>query len=562
MKFPAKQSVFFFLASVFFLSVSADSNAPKVHTALGSLSGEFVSVKGKENGVHAYLGVPFAKPPVGPALRLSAPQPVEGWEGMRDATKQPPMCIQHKKYVADLLEAFGGTVAEIPYVSEDCLYLNIYTPANRANDAKLPVMVWIHGGGFTLGSASMYDGSSLAAYQNVVVVLIQYRLGVLGFLSTGDEHMSGNFGLLDQVEALKWVQQHIHSFGGNPNSVTIFGESAGGVSVSLLLFSPLADGLTHHAIAESGTAAMDVLLVDDPLPATQIVANVSGCSSDSTEKIADCLKNLDHNTILTIVQDASLRFPINVDGHFLTKPVAELIHKKELLTIPFMTGVTNDEGGYLLVQASINYFAPKNWTEGLDLENVKNMLMVFYPDPTMLDLLINEYMGTGEDPVRNRNGYTELIGDLIFTIPAIKCANAHRDAGAPVYLYEYLHPPQFLQAQRPSFVKADHGDEIFTVFGLCFTTKHVTLKHVCPEEEEELSKIMMSYWGNFARTGSPNGEGLSHWSKYGAEEHYLKIDLKEQVTGQHLKKDRFIFMSQTLPEKIQQLKEKADHNEL
>uniref|UniRef100_A0A3Q3DZC8 Carboxylic ester hydrolase n=1 Tax=Labrus bergylta TaxID=56723 RepID=A0A3Q3DZC8_9LABR len=493
MKFPAKQTVFL-LASVFFLSVSADSNAPKVHTALGSLRGEYVSVKGKVNGVHAFLGVPFAKPPVGPASRLSVPQPVEGWEGMRDATQQPPMCIQPKQVLIDLIDKLGGMAAEVPDVSEDCLYLNIYTPANRANGAKLPVMVWIHGGGFTLGSASVYDGSALAAYQNVVVVLIQYRLGILGFLSTGDEHMSGNFGLLDQVEALRWVQQHIHSFGGNPDSVTIFGESAGGVSVSLLLLSPLTDGLIQHAIAESGTAAMDVLVLNDPLPVTQ---------------------------------NERLRYPINVDGHFLTKPVDELFQKHELLTVPFMTGVNNDEGGWLLFDA----FAPKNWTEGLDLETVKNMLMIFYPDPAVLDVIIDEYIGTGEDRVRNRNGYAEALGDIIFTLPAIKCANGHRDAGAPVYLYEYQYPPKFLQEKRPSFVRADHGDEVFTVFGFCFTTKHVTLKDGCPEEEEELSKIMMSYWGNFARTGSPNGEGLSHWPKYGAEEHYLKIDLKEQVRG-------------------------------
>uniref|UniRef100_UPI0037E8BAB9 pyrethroid hydrolase Ces2e-like n=1 Tax=Semicossyphus pulcher TaxID=241346 RepID=UPI0037E8BAB9 len=350
MKFPS----FFFLAALLFLSVAADSRAPEVHTALGSLRGEYVSVKGKETGVHAYLGIPFAKPPVGPALRLAAPQPVEGWKGMRDATQQPPMCVQNKQFLLQLLQKVSDMKVEIPDVSEDCLYLNIYTPANRADNAKLPVMVWIHGGGFTIGSASMYDGSALAAYEDVVVVLIQYRMGLLGFLSTGDEHMSGNFGLLDQVEALRWIKQHIHNFGGNPDLVTVFGESAGGVSVSLLLLSPMADGLLHHAIAESGTAAMDILMANDPRPVTQIVANVSGCSLDSSEKIADCMRNIDLNTIVTLGQDERLRYPINVDGHFLTKPADELLHKHELLTVPFMTGITNDEGGWLLTDVSLN----------------------------------------------------------------------------------------------------------------------------------------------------------------------------------------------------------------
>uniref|UniRef100_A0A3P8RJD3 Carboxylic ester hydrolase n=1 Tax=Astatotilapia calliptera TaxID=8154 RepID=A0A3P8RJD3_ASTCA len=421
-----------------------------LHDILGSLKGEYVSVKGKETGVHAYLGVPFAKPPLGPSLRLAPPQPVGGWEGVRDATKQPPMCIQSKETVLDLVDKLGTALVEIPDISEDCLYLNIYAPANRAKNAKLPVMVWIHGGGFALGSASTYDGSALAAYQDVVVVLIQYRLGLLGFLSTGDEHISGNFGLLDQVEALKWIQQHIHNFGGDPGLVTIFGESAGGVSVSLLLLSPLSDGLFHRAIAESGTAAMNVLMANDPLPMAQV--------------------NYPYSSFL---EAAFIR-----------------------------------------------------------------------------DVIADEYIGNGDDRVKNRDGYTEMLGDLFFTIPAIKAANAHRDAGAPVYLYEYQHPPKFLQQKRPSFVGTDHADEIFTVLGFCFTTTHVRLSDPCPEDEEQLSKIMMSYWGNFARTGSPNGHNLVHWPKYGAEEKYLAIGLKKQVTAQHLKKERFVFLTQTVPEKI------------
>ncbi|XP_053171374.1 fatty acyl-CoA hydrolase precursor, medium chain-like isoform X1 [Scomber japonicus] len=553
MKFQAHQTLFF-LFSVVFIHVAAELFAPDVHTKLGSLRGEYVSVKGKDIGVHAYLGVPFAKPPVGPALRLAAPQPVEGWEGVRDATQQPPMCIQNKQVLLDML-------AVVPDISEDCLYLNIYTPATRAHDAKLPVMVWIHGGGFGFGSASVYDGSALAAYQDVVVVLIQYRLGLLGFLSTGDEHISGNFGLLDQVQALRWIQEHIHNFGGDPTSVTVFGESAGGVSVSLLLLSPLSDGLLHQAIAESGTAAMDVIMINDPLPTTQFVANASGCSIESTQKIADCMRNLDIDTIVTIGQDVKLRFSVTVDGHFLTRPVAELFQKHELLTVPFMTGINNDEGGWFLSNA----FAPSNWTEGMDREQVVNILSLFFPDPkdaVIRDLMVDEYTGTGEDRVKNRDGYTEMIGDIMFTIPAIKTANVHRDAGAPVYLYEYQHPPKFLQAKRPSFVGSDHADEIYTVFGFCFTTTHVKLADACPEEEEELSRTVMSYWGNFARTGSPNGHGLVHWPKYGVDEEYLAIDVKEQVVGQHLKRDRFIFMTQTLPEKIQQHEEKMDHNEL
>ncbi|XP_075996846.1 uncharacterized protein ces2b [Genypterus blacodes] len=556
MDFRVTQTLF--VASVSFLLVSADLNGPVVHTELGSVRGGYVSVKGKETGVHAFLGVPFAKPPVGPALRMAAPQPVEGWEGVRDATKQPPICVQHRPLLLELVDSLGGMQVDLPDISEDCLYLNIYTPAKADQNAKLPVMVWIHGGGFTLGSASIYDGSALAAYQDVVVVLIQYRLGIMGFISTDDEHMSGNFGLLDQVEALRWVQQHIHHFGGDPGLVTIFGESAGGVSVSLLLLSPLSDGLFHRAIAESGTAAMDAIITDNALPLTKMLVNLTGCSMESTEEMSNCLRNLDLDALVPLTSDLTLRFPVNIDGHFLKKPVDELFRNHELLTIPFMTGVNDDEGGWLLPK----FLAPPNWTEGIDAEVLLPIISMFFPDirdETVKEIVAVEYLGTGEDRVKNRDGFTELLGDALFNIPAIKTANVHRDAGAPVYLYQYKHSSKFLQALRPSFVGSDHGDEVFTVLGFCFTTTHVTIQDPCDEEDAEISRTMMSYWGNFARTGSPNGDGLVQWPKYGAEEDYLAIGI-EQVPAQHLKQDRFIFMTQTLPEKIRQHKETMERS--
>ncbi|XP_056133788.1 fatty acyl-CoA hydrolase precursor, medium chain-like [Lampris incognitus] len=531
---------------------------PVVHTKQGSLRGQYLSVKGKEIGVHAFLGVPFAEPPVGP-LRLAPPRPSEGWEGVRDATQQPHMCTQYKQLLVDLMDAFGLTVA-MPDISEDCLYLNIYKPAKASKDAKLPVMVWIHGGGLTSGAASLYDGSALAAYQDAVVVLLQYRLGPLGFLSTGDEHIPGNLGLLDQVEALRWVQKHSHNFGGDQDSVTIFGESAGGTSVSILLLSPLSVGLFHKAIAESGTAAMDLLYTKDPLPMAQMAANKSGCGITSTKEIADCMRQLDNDAVLTLVQDPTLRFQVSADGQLLKKPVDELLKNHEILNIPFITGVNNDEGGWLLP----SFFAPPNWTEGMDRNDAMTSLAIFFPDPKdedVKEVVADVYLGTSGDRVEVRNGFTELIGDIMFTIPAIRIANIHRDAGAAMFLYEYQHSVKFLQEKRPSFVKSDHGDELLAVLGFCFTTNHVKITGLCTEEEEHHSRIVMSYWGNFARTGSPNGAGLVHWPQYGAEEDYLSIGLK-QVPGQHLKKDRFIFLTQTIPEMIRQRQQKKKHNEL
>ncbi|NXS08381.1 SASB hydrolase, partial [Neodrepanis coruscans] len=226
---------------------------PEVETKSGRVRGYQFRVDSAQRSVNVFLGLPFAKPPVG-SLRFSEPQPPEPWEGVRDATAYPPMCPQDSvqgQYFSDFIT---NRKEKVPLqMSEDCLYLNVYTPVSTG-EQKLPVLVWIHGGGLILGAASTYDGSALAALDNVVVVTIQYRLGILGYFSTGDEHARGNWGYLDQVAALKWIQENIIHFGGDPGSVTITGESAGGISVSALILSPLAKGLFHKAISESGTA--------------------------------------------------------------------------------------------------------------------------------------------------------------------------------------------------------------------------------------------------------------------------------------------------------------------
>ncbi|KAK6318065.1 hypothetical protein J4Q44_G00113560 [Coregonus suidteri] len=490
--------------------------------------------KGEGDGGAGLLGRAVCQTTYWP-LRLAPPQPVEGWEGIRDATQQPLMCLQDRQITVDLFSNVSLTV-DIPEVSEDCLYLNIYTPVKPAENTKLPVMVWIHGGGFAIGSASTYDGSALAAYQDVVVVLIQYRLGLLGFFSTGDKYAPGNMGLIDQVEALRWVKEHIHNFGGDSKSVTIFGESAGGVSVSLLLLSPLSTGLFHGAIAESGTAAMDVLFNPNPLLVAQTVANMSGCESTNTEKIAYCVRKLTADHIMNIQkQNQMLYFGVTVDGQFLSKSAMEISQNHEMHKVPFMTGVNDNEVGWLLAKL----FAPPGWENGVDRVKVMPIMAMFYPDPKdqwITELIADEYLGTSGNRVKNRDGFTELVGDIMFTIPALQTANFHRDAGVPVYLYEFQQTPSMLKKMRPSFVGSDHGDELMFVFGYCFTS-HVIMDG-CTEEDEQLSRIMMSYWGNFARTGSPNGAGLVQWPQYGPEGDYLGIGL-EQVPGQHLKRDRF-----------------------
>ncbi|XP_036399721.1 carboxylesterase 5A-like [Megalops cyprinoides] len=548
-------------ALLFLHTSSADPKGPLVSLKSGSLRGQYMTVRGVDTVVHAYLGVPFAQPPVG-ALRLAPPQPAKPWEGERDASQQPPMCLQNREVMVNLTKQVSMEM-DIPEVSEDCLYLNVYTPAAPTKDSKLPVMVWIHGGGFSVGGAAFQDGAVLAAYQDVVVVVIQYRLGLLGFLSTGDEHAPGNLGLLDQVAALHWVQENIHTFGGDPGLVTIFGESAGGVSVSLQLLSPLSSGLFHRAIAESGTAEMKMLLSHNPLAIAQVVANVSGCDITSSKEIVECLMQKTEEDILH-VHTEMIYFGFTIDGVFLTKSIEEVFKGHEVHKVPFMTGVTNQECGWLLAR----YFSPHGWVEGLDREQVIPLLQFFSPesaDERISKLLADEYLGTSGDRIAVREGYVELMSDFMFNIPAIKTANFHRDAGVPVYLYEFQHGPSLIQEKRPSFVKSDHADELLFVFGGCFWNGHIKMeredKVMCTKEEEQLCRAVMAYWANFARTGSPNGAGLVEWPQYGEDEAYLGLGLKQEI-GHQLRKNRYIFHTQTLPEKIRELQEQKEHSEL
>ncbi|XP_062395038.1 fatty acyl-CoA hydrolase precursor, medium chain-like isoform X5 [Sardina pilchardus] len=461
------------------------------------------------------------------------------------------MCMQNRQMTVNVSEMVN-MIMEIPEVSEDCLYLNVYTPAKPSEDAKLPVMVWIHGGALVMGSASFYDGSVLAAYQNVVVVLIQYRLGLLGFFSTGDDGAPGNMGLLDQVAALQWVQENIQSFGGDPSSVTLFGESAGGASVSLQVISPLSSGLFHRGIAESGSATMEPLITSQPLDMAMMVANASNCASTKPHDIVDCVMQMSTEDILNIAGNEAMVFFPTADGQFLPKPVEDLLKSHNL--VPLINGITSDECGWLMPSS----MAPPGWIDGMDLETAKQTItpfLLFYGmDSEVIDLILEEYLGNGEDVLKNRDAFTELMADLIFNIPAIKLSKAHRDSGAPIYMYEFQHPPSFLSSKRPSFVKVDHGDELAFVFGGCFMKAHVKINGSFTEEEDEFCRTVMSYWGNFARTGSPNGPGLTHWPMYGAGEEYLGIGLKQQV-GSHLRAKRFTFLTETLPNKIQEKKQ-------
>nr|XP_025744648.1 cocaine esterase isoform X1 [Callorhinus ursinus] len=476
------------------LGQGQDSASPIRTTHTGQVQGSLVHVKDTDVGVHTFLGIPFAKPPLGP-LRFAPPEPPEPWSGVKDGTSHPAMCLQNITTMNAVVLKLLNMTLPFTSMSEDCLYLNIYTPAHAHEASSLPVLVWIHGGGLVMGMASLYDGSVLAAFENVVVVTIQYRLGLLGFFSTGDKHAPGNWGYLDQVAALRWVQQNIAYFGGDPGHVTIFGESAGGTSVSSHIVSPMSQGLFHRAIMESGVALLPGLIVSSSNEVSMMVANLSACGQVDSEALVGCLRGKTEEEILAISQPFMV-IPGVVDGTFLPRHPQELLASADFQPVPSIIGVNNDEYGWF-IPSTMNIFDTQ---KELDRETVKAILqqvstMLTLP-PESVDLLMEEYMGDSGDPQILQALFSEMMGDCIFVIPTLQVANFQR-LHAPVYFYEFQHRPSFLKDSKPPHVRADHGDELLFVFGTLSWRGYVEVT----EEEKLLSRKMMKYWANFARNG-------------------------------------------------------------
>ncbi|XP_050000518.1 acylcarnitine hydrolase-like [Alexandromys fortis] len=537
---------------VFLLRVHGEDSANPIRTThTGQVQGSLIHLNDTKEGVYIFLGIPFAKPPLG-ELRFAPPVPPEPWSGVRDGTTYPAMCLQNSVTVnAESLAMIKLSEPSIS-TSEDCLYVNIYTPAHAHEGSNLTVMVWIHGGALVGGMASSYDGSMLAAKEDVVVVTIQYRVGLLGFFSTGDEHARGNWGYLDQVAALNWVQQNIAYFGGNPDLVTIFGQSAGGASVSSQVVSPMSKGLFHRAIMESGVALVPDLISNTSEVVYTKVANLSGCETTDSETLVHCLRNKSEEEILAI-NKVFQSISAVVDGEFFPRHPQELLASVDFRPVPSIIGVNNDEYGWLLPMIMGADQIIKDITRETLPAILKNTATKMMLPPECGDLLMEEYMNNTEDAQTLQIQYKEMIADFLFVMPSLQVAK-FQCSRATVYFYEFRHVPSYEKDTRPAYVKADHGDEIPFVFG----SSHWGIKPDFTEEEKLLSRRMMKYWTNFARYGNPNSKDLPNWPMMNDNEKYLQLDIQPAV-DQALKARRLQFWTQTLPQKIQELKGSPDN---
>jgi carboxylesterase 2 len=497
-----------------------------------------------------FLGVPFAQPPVGP-LRFKDPVTFPLWTGERSATEFGPVCPQN----FDVLEKMPFKVERPSRVSEDCLYLNVYTPT-LARDAKLPVMFWICGGGFLLGSSNMYSGVPLSALHDVVYVSFNYRVGFSGFLCTGDSVATGNYGLLDQIEALRWVQSHIESFGGDPSNVTIFGQSAGGVSVSYLLMSPLARGLFKNAISESGTC----LGTMGPIPTPAIVAasvrsflKQMGCEAEKSE---DILAFLTAQPAENLVIPTALMSVINlqpvVDGRCLVAMPDQVYAAGDAAKVNYVLGCNRDEGAFLVFGMSALL---KQDISSLSLEMaqgfVANTLKLRYRDKDVTSLIaacIAEYFNDAEDSVEGRQrALVEFFEDMLFVYPTTAMAKLHAGLGScSVYLYNFVARSAFMKG--PTWVHATHASEIPSVLGLPFVRPDILFS----EADRALSISMMKYWTNFARSGDPNSAGLPEWPLYNTDtKEHLTFDTLNICQSSKLRAERMHFWSTTAAKLLQ-----------
>ncbi|XP_078684143.1 fatty acyl-CoA hydrolase precursor, medium chain-like [Branchiostoma floridae x Branchiostoma belcheri] len=534
--------------------------------------------------IYTFKGIPYAAPPVGD-LRWRPPQNPASWTGVRDASQFGSRCPQ----VYDM-PPLGTLVDEITRwrsnsSSEDCLFLNVFTP-NVSDTAGLPVMLWLHGGGMAIGSADTYPAEIPTFFNNVVMVTINYRLSGLGFMPTRDADTDGNYAVLDVVKALQWVQSNIRNFGGDPDRVTVFGQSGGAWLVSLLVMSPVSAGMFHRAVSQSGVAGVKSSRRGD-LTLPETLAAALNCTTASYDDMMTCLRGKPPHPML----DFDIPVPI-VGGRELPDgdDLWDLLQKKQVNEVDYLLGTTSGENSNLLLAT-----APQVTEAGLSSADLRVIL------PTEIKIVASQYAGgdvtllvqpvideyidpaMADDPIHTRDQFIQLMTDGRFAAPTVMMAQAESaHPSARVYQYEFQHRSDSVLPDLPSYAKADHGDDLFYLFGLPFLRDGGAWKYNFTQEERELSLDMMAYWTNFAAngswkynftqeerelsldmmaywanfaangdpsdsTGSASARDLVTWPRYTAPgQHYLQLDVTSSASTR-LRQDRMSFWNRDVP---------------
>lgn len=533
------------MSTLTLLGANAAAQSPQAETANGTVEGRY------ESGISVYRGVPFAAPPTG-ELRWREPQAVSNWDGLRQAAKFGPRCMQ--------LPVFGDMNFRSDGMSEDCLYLNVWTP-DDADDAGLPVLVYYYGGGFVAGDGSepRYDGEMMAR-RGIVTVTVNYRLGVFGFFAhseLSDEASyggSGNYGLLDQVAALKWVRDNIAAFGGDPERITIAGESAGSASVSGLMVSPLSRDIIAGAIGESGSFLG--ALRAQPLAAAETRGKEFAEYADAANLAAlraipaQDLLNATSRTGPDNINFGSLwSFPPSIDGYYLPKSPDAIYAAGEAADVPLLYGWNSEEMTYMALFREREVSA-ENYRAIVDQQ--------FGPRAGEAAEL---YAAADESPEAIARAATDLAGDRFLGYSTWKWGEAHSlVSDKPLYRYYYSRPrpkmrPEFANAvaglaggivdggdapaPQPLYKGAVHSAEIEYAMGNLPTNRVYDWQ----PEDYLVSTIMQGFFANFVKTGNPNGLGLPEWPAMNSsdERPVMTIDV-ESGAAPAMHRERYLFL--------------------
>ncbi|CAL4236315.1 unnamed protein product, partial [Meganyctiphanes norvegica] len=479
-----------------------------IQTKSGLIRGIRKQVLGKD--IDVFYGIPFAKPPL-KELRFHKPVAMDPWKGILDATNLPNSCEQTPY---EYYPGFEGEAIWNPNtpLSEDCLYLNIWAPAKLREEGELPgeILVWLYGGGFMAGTISLeiYDADIMAAANNVVVASMNYRVGSFGYLYLKELDILGNQGLYDQALAMKWIQDNAIAFGGNPNHITLFGESAGGGSVTAHLLSPISRNYFNRAILQSGVinCPWSIMTVEKAHTIGLQLVDDCGCNSslikESPKKVIACMQNVNASTINNMVWNSYwgiLGFPTApiVDGIFLPDDPMEMLKRGDYKDTELLIGTNKDEGTFFIIYDYMDDFS-KDDSNFIKREKFLEIVNQIFKDFSQVEreAIIFQYTEWEhlEDGYYNQKALSELVADYFFICPSNLFAEMYAHHGRDVYYYHFTHRT----STNPwgEWMGVLHGDEVDYVFG-----HPLNKSKKYSREEEELSRKIMGYFTTFSATG-------------------------------------------------------------